>query len=118
MAATTRAPPSILFSLSSYAATPFTRLPALYSNILSRKHSDPASYHSAIAWWRRVLEEYVSSGLQDRVLPVAWRGTSILVLRAWQGLPDVFRIEGAGKPLALDAVIVSVSYSPLPFCED
>ena len=118
MAATTRAPPSILFSLSLYATTPFTRLPALYSNILSRKHSDPASYHSAIAWWRRVLEEYVSSGLQDRVLPVAWRGTSILVLRVWQGLPDMFRIEGAGKPLALDAVIVSVSYSPLPFCED
>ena len=48
---------------------------------------------------------------------MAWHGTGILVLRAWQGLPDVFRIEGVGKPLALDAVIVSVSYSPLRFCE-
>jgi charged multivesicular body protein 7 len=109
MAATTTKVTTPIFTLSSYSTTPLTRLPALYSNVTSRKHSDPASYHSAVDWWRRVLEEYVFSGLQDRLLPETWRGSS-LILRAWPGLLDVFRVEGAGKPLALGSIIVSVSF--------
>jgi|ERR1700722_16027050 len=96
--------PSIL-ALSPYATTPTSRLPSLYSDISRQKQSNPTLYHATVDWWRRVLEEIVSSGMQEHS---GHHSGSKLVLTANRGLVDMVRIEGVGKPLGLLAVVVSL----------
>jgi charged multivesicular body protein 7 len=108
--ATPTPPPGDIRSLSSYANTPPNRLQSLYSDISRQKHSNPAFYGASVEWWRRVLEEVVSSGMQGRLCP---SDGSKLVLMANRSLLDMFRVEGVGKPLGLAAVVVSILGSPL-----
>lgn len=94
-------PSPSLLALPPYDSTPSSRLQALYSDISRQKHSNPTSYHSNIQWWRRALESIVSSGLQP--------DASRLVLHGNRNLLDTLRVQGAGKPLALGAVIVRLN---------
>ena len=96
--ATTTLPQSLL-ALPPYVTTSPSRLQALYSDISRQKHSNPTSYHANVEWWHKVLQLFVSSGLQRE-------SRSRLVLNAGRNLIDQFRLERAGKPLALGAVVV------------
>jgi charged multivesicular body protein 7 len=97
--------PSIL-ALPPYATTPTSRLQSLYSDISRQKHSNPTLYHATVEWWHRVLEEIVSSGMQEHS---GNRNGSKLILTANRGLVDQVRVDGVGKPLGLVAVVVSLS---------
>ncbi|KAG6851263.1 hypothetical protein H0H93_011699 [Arthromyces matolae] len=98
---------SSITSLKPYTSVSTSRLQALYSDISRQKHSNPASYHSNVEWWQRVLELIVSSGLQEELLQ------SRLVLSCGPRLLERTRIKGVGKPLALGTVVAPKSiYDP------
>ncbi|KAF4603795.1 hypothetical protein EYR40_000966 [Pleurotus pulmonarius] len=112
--------PSPLATLPPFSSTSRSRLQALYSDISRQKTSNPTSYHANVEWWRNTLEVVVSSPPPSS--PMLGRkggaGKGKLVLSADQRLLDNLRIEGVGKPLALNAVIpelvTSKSLIPLP----
>ncbi|KAJ6623494.1 Snf7-domain-containing protein [Mycena sp. CBHHK59/15] len=89
-----------LLALPPYATTSPSRLQSIYSDISRQKHSNPASYHSNIEWWRKALEVLVRSGIQH--------DGSRLVLSAGPSLMDLLRVSGVGKPLALATVIADL----------
>lgn len=93
-----------LLALPPYASTSPSRLQSIYSDISRQKHSNPASYHANIEWWRKALEAIVASGIQQH--------GSTLVLSAGPSLMDLLRVSGVGKPLALAAVVVSLCPDP------
>ncbi|KAJ7510064.1 Snf7-domain-containing protein [Mycena galericulata] len=93
-------PPPALLALPPYDTTSISRLQSLYSDISRQKHSNPASYHANIEWWRKALEAVVRSGIQQH--------GSTLVLSAGPTLMDLLRIPGAGKPLALASVVTEL----------
>ncbi|KAJ6597081.1 Snf7-domain-containing protein [Mycena vulgaris] len=96
-----------LLALPPYATTPTSRLQSIYSDISLQKHSNPASYHANIEWWRKALEAVVRSGIQQH--------GSNLVLNAAPSLMDLLRVSGAGKPLALPAVIAELRAQKILF---
>jgi charged multivesicular body protein 7 len=92
-----------LLSLSTYQSTTPSRLKFLYSDFSGQRQSNPSAFVSNVEWWRRTLEAVVFHG---------WQSSSDtpdkLVLHAPGPLmAEAYRVEGAGKPLALATVIVS-----------
>jgi charged multivesicular body protein 7 len=85
--------------LPTFAETSRARLQALYADFGRQKQSSPSAFRANVEWWARTLRALVGAGLQPGC-------AHALVLRATPALPDVFRYEGVGKPLALGAVIV------------
>ncbi|KAJ7087847.1 Snf7-domain-containing protein [Mycena epipterygia] len=96
-----------LLSLPPYVSTSTSRLQSIYSDISRQKHSNPASYHANIEWWRKALEAIVGSGLQQH--------GSNLVLTAGPSLMDLLRVSGVGKPLALATVVAELRTQKLLF---
>ncbi|KAJ7444910.1 Snf7-domain-containing protein [Mycena latifolia] len=96
-----------LLALPPYATTSLSRLQSIYSDISRQKHSNPASYHANIEWWRKALEAIVRSGIQQH-------GSS-LVLSANPSLMDLLRVSVVGKPLALPAVVAELRTQKLLF---
>ncbi|KDQ33453.1 hypothetical protein PLEOSDRAFT_21087 [Pleurotus ostreatus PC15] len=103
----TSSTPSPLAALPPFSSTSRSRLQALYSDISRQKTSNPTSYHANVEWWRNALETLVSCPPPSS--PILGKkggaGKGKLVLSADQRLVDSLRIEGAGKPLALGAVV-------------
>ncbi|KAJ7120503.1 Snf7-domain-containing protein [Mycena crocata] len=99
ISSTSKTSPALL-ALYPYATTSPSRLQSIYSDISRQKHSNPASYHANIEWWRKALEAIVRSGIQQN--------GSNLVLSAGLGLMDLLRVSGVGKPLALAAVVAEL----------
>lgn len=95
-----------LSSLPTYSETSKSRLQALYSDISRQKHSNPASFHANVDWWKRTLQALVVRGWQAHATEA--RETNKLVLSASRELAERFRFEGVGKPLGLGAIIVSI----------
>ncbi|KAH8989182.1 Snf7-domain-containing protein [Lactarius hatsudake] len=93
--------PSTLSSLPSYDGLSKSRIQSLYSDISRQKHSNPTAYSSNITWWRSTLEALVSLGYQPNT-------TDTLILHVDQRLLESLRYGGAGKPLCLGTVIVSL----------
>jgi charged multivesicular body protein 7 len=81
------------------------RLQALYSDFSRQKHSNPASYHSNVGWWRKALETIVGSGLQHTHHENGSKNDRI-VLHAGQELIERVKIPKVGKPLAMGPVLV------------
>ncbi|KAF9013970.1 Snf7-domain-containing protein [Cyathus striatus] len=94
-----------LLSLPTYTATSTSRLQALYADFSRQKHSNPAAFHANVEWWKKTLESFLSYGLQEAFdrLP-----GDRLVFHANRGLLDRLKVEGAGKPLSLSAVITDL----------
>jgi charged multivesicular body protein 7 len=101
----TRTRPTTAVDLSvlpAYTDTSRARLQALYADFGRQKHSSPAAFRANVEWWARTLRAFVIAGLQPSC-------SHTLILRANNSLPDTFRYEGVGKPLALGTVIVRVA---------
>ncbi|KAH9071169.1 Snf7-domain-containing protein [Lactarius deliciosus] len=98
---------STLSSLPSYDGLSKSRIQSLYSDISRQKHSNPTTYSSNITWWRSTLEALVSLGYQPNT-------TDTLILHADQSLLESLRYGGAGKPLCLGTVIVSLLRATTP----
>jgi len=81
------------------------RLQALYSDFSRQKHSNPASYHSNVQWWRKALETLVDSGLQHTPHENGSKSDR-LVLHAGRELMERVKVPKVGKPLAIGAVLV------------
>jgi charged multivesicular body protein 7 len=96
-------------SLPSISGVSKSRLQALYSDISRQKHSNQASFHSNVEWWRNTLVEVITTN----ALPDT---RNRLVLSANRSLVDSFRYEGVGKPLSLGCVIVRVIHWVLVSC--
>ncbi|KAJ7273319.1 Snf7-domain-containing protein [Mycena rebaudengoi] len=103
---TPKASPALL-ALPPYTTTSPSRLQSIYSDISRQKHSNPASYHANIEWWRKALEAIVRSGMQQ--------DGSKLVLTAGPRLMELLRVSGVGKPLALATVIAELRSQKLLF---
>ncbi|KAJ7097750.1 Snf7-domain-containing protein [Mycena belliarum] len=106
----TNATSPALLALPPYASTGPSRLQALYSDISRQKHSNPASYHANIEWWRSALEAIARSGIQQH--------GSKLGLTAGPSLLDLLRVSGVGKPLALPAVVTELRSQKLLFTRE
>ncbi|EIN07271.1 Snf7-domain-containing protein [Punctularia strigosozonata HHB-11173 SS5] len=96
-----------LSAFSSYSGISTSRLQALYSDFSRQKHSNPQSYQANIRWWQQTFEEAVKKGLL-----ASENGRSRLVLHAEPTMAEVFRYEGAGKPLSLGTVTAELSTAP------
>ncbi|PPQ63058.1 hypothetical protein CVT24_005913 [Panaeolus cyanescens] len=96
-----------------FSSTSSSRLQALYSDFSRQKHSNPASYHSNVEWWRKALVTILSTGTQSLSVPLDHQsgchdqaGADRLVLHYGSDLLDRLKFPKVGKPLALGAVFV------------
>ncbi|TFK42436.1 Snf7-domain-containing protein [Crucibulum laeve] len=83
-------------------STSSSRLHALYSDFSRQKHSNPTSYYSNVDWWKRALETAVGAGIQQSADDTI---STRIILQANRDLMERLKVERAGKPLALGAVI-------------
>lgn len=98
---------SHLYDIQTFKEASTSRLKFLYSDFSRQKQSNPASFSSNVEWWRRTLETLVLKGWQSQT-PTAPTNPDRLVFHAvGPQVTEQFRVEGAGKPLGLSAVIVS-----------
>ncbi|EKM55225.1 uncharacterized protein PHACADRAFT_161171 [Phanerochaete carnosa HHB-10118-sp] len=100
---------SQLQSLPTYQNTTSSRLKFLYSDFSSQRQSNPSSFTSNVEWWRRTLEAFVLNGWQSRSGTESNTPDRLVLHATGPVLTEEFRLEGAGRPLGLAAVIVSAS---------
>jgi charged multivesicular body protein 7 len=105
---------SHLATIPEYTPSRIARLQSLYSDFTRQKQANPTAFASNVEWWYRLLRKCLEEGLLagsngidgDKTADIDVSG-DCLILHTGSDLPEKFRWDRLGRPLALPTVLVS-----------